>query len=326
MLSMSNYIVFDLEWNQASRKEYENKRLRFEILQIGAVKLSPEGKFMGSYTSYVRPSVYKRIHDMTQKVVHFNIKQLMKERGFKRVAEEFLKWCGEDYYFCSWGTSDLSVLQSNLAYYDMPPLSKGPLKYYDAQKIFSLHFEDGKSRKSLGAASEMLNIKGNSNFHSAMADADYTAKIFVRFIGSEAIKYHSFDNYYLPEDKESEIKEKFPTYNKYISRAYEDKNAAMRNREVSSVRCPKCGKNCKRLIKWFTANSGKYFLCLASCKDHGFVKSKARIKKNERAFNIYVMKTTKLIDDTIAEEIRDRYKKAKEKDKNKEAKSEEKLS
>ena len=35
-----NYIVFDLEWNQCpGGKEKENKKLPFEIIQIGAVKL-----------------------------------------------------------------------------------------------------------------------------------------------------------------------------------------------------------------------------------------------------------------------------------------------
>ena len=35
-----NYIVFDLEWNQCPYgKDRENKRLPFEIIEFGAVKL-----------------------------------------------------------------------------------------------------------------------------------------------------------------------------------------------------------------------------------------------------------------------------------------------
>ena len=38
-----NYIVFDLEWNQCpGGKEKENKKLPFEIIQIGAVKLDDQ--------------------------------------------------------------------------------------------------------------------------------------------------------------------------------------------------------------------------------------------------------------------------------------------
>ena len=38
-----NYIVFDLEWNQCPYgKGKENKRLPFEIIEIGAVKLNED--------------------------------------------------------------------------------------------------------------------------------------------------------------------------------------------------------------------------------------------------------------------------------------------
>ena len=36
-----NYIVFDLEWNQSpGGKKYSNSRLPFEIIEIGAVRMS----------------------------------------------------------------------------------------------------------------------------------------------------------------------------------------------------------------------------------------------------------------------------------------------
>lgn len=45
-----NYIVFDLEWNQCpGGKEKENKKLPFEIIQIGAVKLDDSGKNADSF-------------------------------------------------------------------------------------------------------------------------------------------------------------------------------------------------------------------------------------------------------------------------------------
>lgn len=307
---MSNYIIFDLEWNQASTKDKEVKSLMFEILQIGAVKLSSEGEVIDTYTSFVKPKVYKKIHDMTQKIVHFDIEELKKERPFDVVAKEFLEWCGNDYEFGIWGTSDLTVLQNNLRFYKLPQISFGPLKYYDVQKLFSIKYEDGKLRRNLEFASEYLNISGNEDFHSAMADADYTAKIFKTIIGSDVIRYYSFDNYYLPKSFEEEIHAIFPTYTKYISRVYRDKKIAMRNSEVSSLRCNKCAINCKRIIKWFTPNSGRYFLCLGVCSRHGFIKAKARIKKAPHD-RIYVIKTIKNISEETANEIISRYEKSK---------------
>ena len=40
-----NFIVFDLEWNQSPEgKKYSNRRLPFEIIEIGAVKLNERNK------------------------------------------------------------------------------------------------------------------------------------------------------------------------------------------------------------------------------------------------------------------------------------------
>ena len=51
-----NYIVFDLEWNQCpGGKEKENKKLPFEIIQIGAVKLDDQWEECGQFQEKIRP-------------------------------------------------------------------------------------------------------------------------------------------------------------------------------------------------------------------------------------------------------------------------------
>ena len=130
-----NYIVFDLEWNQAVCKEKENKALMFEILEIGAVKVNENFEIVDTFSSYVRPQVYMQLHHMTKQIVNFELKDLKKEKKFPIVAEKFLKWCGDDTVFCTWGTSDLTELQRNMDYYKIKPISNRPIKYYDVQKL-----------------------------------------------------------------------------------------------------------------------------------------------------------------------------------------------
>ena len=56
-----NYVVVDFEWNQSPYgKSSANKRLPFEIIEIGAVKLDAEGQEIGSYSQIVKPKVYKK--------------------------------------------------------------------------------------------------------------------------------------------------------------------------------------------------------------------------------------------------------------------------
>ena len=58
-----NYIVFDLEWNQpADIKSTEKRKLQFEIIEIGAVKLDENKNIISSFNELVCPKVYKTLN------------------------------------------------------------------------------------------------------------------------------------------------------------------------------------------------------------------------------------------------------------------------
>ena len=66
-----NYIVFDLEWNQSpDGKKFENARLPFEIIEIGAVKLDKDKNIIDSFQRLIKPQVYNWIHDSIHEVIH----------------------------------------------------------------------------------------------------------------------------------------------------------------------------------------------------------------------------------------------------------------
>ena len=135
-----NYIVFDLEWNQCPYgKGQENERIPFEIIEIGAVKLNSERQIIDQYQVLIQPRVYKKLHHRTREIIQMDMKLLEREGiPFYRAVKEFLKWCGEDALFCSWGNSDLLELQRNMKYYGVLQLLKGPIRYLDVQKLFSI--------------------------------------------------------------------------------------------------------------------------------------------------------------------------------------------
>ena len=140
-----NYIVLDLEWNQCPYgKDREDPRLPFEILEIGAVKMTGEKEIADTFNETICPVVYKQLHFRTREIVDYQMEDLKKSRKFPEVIRDFFSWCGEDYILCTWGPSDLPELQRNLDYYGLEnPLPK-PLIYYDVQKLFSILYEDGK--------------------------------------------------------------------------------------------------------------------------------------------------------------------------------------
>lgn len=308
-----NYIIFDLEWNQSSaaeRIDNNGQPLPFEIVEIGAVKLNESRDMVSEFSELIKPQIYHEMHYITSKLIHLQMKQLEKGRPFVEVMEEFLEWCGEDCVFCTWGPLDLLELQRNMEYYQMPPLSDRPIKYLDIQKLFSIAYEDKKSRRSLEYAIDMLGIHKDIPFHRAFSDAYYTAQVFDMIEDPEVLEKVSFDTFTLPDSKEKEIYIKFSDYDKYISRTFPDKAKLMNDKDIMEVKCFKCGKPLKNKIKWFTPN-GKHYYTVAHCLRHGYTKSKIRIRKGEHG-GTYTVKTCKNISSEDAKLIKEKARQLKE--------------
>lgn len=242
-----NYIVFDLEWNQCPYgKNREVERLPFEIIEIGAVKLNQNREKVDEFHRIIKPVVYKRLHFKTREVVQMDDEKLAGGSPFPAAVREFLNWCGPESVFATWGNVDLVELQRNMKYYGLLKLLKGPLHYYDVQKLFSRGFEDGKSRKSLQYGIEFLELDKQEAFHQALADATYTSEVF-KHIDWEIVRaYDSIDCYQNPKSKKEEIHAVYKGYNKYISREFDSKEDAIRDREVASTRCCTWRKKCEK--------------------------------------------------------------------------------
>lgn len=295
-----NYIVLDLEWNQGSGQEPEVKEMPFEVIDIGAVKLNEKRNIMDRYNQLVKPVVYHQMNRITSDLVHLHMEDLQKGRSFVEVMNEFLAWCGEDYVFCTWGPLDLFELQRNMHYFHMEPLSGKSVKFLDVQKLFSIAYEDKKSRRSLEYAIDFLQIEKDVPFHRAFSDAYYTARILEQ-MEEEVLENYSIDTYILPKTREEEVHVMFHDYMKYISREFPDKQKAIEDREVISTKCYLCRRNIRKKVRWFSTN-GKHYYSISVCPVHGYMKSKIRIRKSEND-KVYVVKTSKFITEEECQKI-----------------------
>ncbi|MGL5259810.1 MAG: exonuclease domain-containing protein [Lachnospiraceae bacterium] len=302
-----NYIVIDLEWNQGNQKDDNNqKKLPFEIIEIGAVKLNESLEFTDEFSSLIKPQVYEKMHEITGELIQIQMEELEQEEDFPVVINEFLKWCGEDYIFATWGPLDLLELQRNIKFYGLSPLAENPIAFLDVQKLFSIAFEDGKKRRSLEYAIDFVNIDKMIPFHRAYYDAYYTSKILYLLNDEKYLTRYSFDTFCLPKSRKEEIKIVFDDYSKYISREFETKKDLMSDREVISTKCYLCRCNLKKKMKWFTKNN-KHYYNLAYCEKHGYIKYKIRVRKSEDD-KIYTVKTSKMITNKQAEEFLEKKK------------------
>lgn len=309
---MKQYIILDLEWNQSSLgREGAMDRLPFEIIEIGAVKINSDFEIVSEFHRLIRPRVYRQMHFKISEVTHMSMETLNQEgEHFEKAISDFIGWCGEDYYFCTWGSMDLTELQRNMVYHGLEIPFPIPLIYYDLQKIYGL-IKGTKQKESLDAAVEELGLLKDRPFHRALDDAYYTGLVMQHINFVSMSQYVSVDYYRLPESDEEEVYLEFPDYSKLVSQIYETKEELFKEKRVTDVICYKCHRALRKKIRWFSYNQ-KYYFCLAICPEHGFVKGKIRIKKAEDGSS-YAVKTLKIVCEEDAAQVAQRKEETKKK-------------
>ena len=86
------YVVVDFEWNQSPYgKNTSNKRLPFEIIEIGAVKLDEELNKISSFDRLIRPEVYLKLHKAIEKMLPITMRDLQKGKSFTEAVYDFLQ-------------------------------------------------------------------------------------------------------------------------------------------------------------------------------------------------------------------------------------------
>ena len=301
-----NIIVLDLEWNQNSggKKERIINKPIFEIIEIGAVKLNENYEIVDKFSQLIKPQIYHTMHKITADLINLQMKELNKGKSFPEVMDEFMKWCGEDYMFATWGPLDLLELQRNISYYQLIPLSDGPIKFYDVQKLFSLEAIKEKTRKTLEFAIDYFQIEKDIPFHRAFSDAYYTAKVFQKMNHKQLSDMYSIDYYHHPTCPEEEITSEHINYTEYITRTFHNKKEALSDKDIISIRCHKCNRKISKKIKWFVNNPTTQ-LCVGKCWTHGLMCGKLRFKTTKDG-DVFVIKTIEKISKKEFERIRDR--------------------
>lgn len=289
-----NYIVLDLEWNQAIKQDH-NSQLLFEIIEIGAVKLDDNFKKKGTYQKLIKPELFKKIHPIVNGITKLQDRDFTNEKNFKYVIKEFLRWCGDDYIFCTYGNQDLYELQCNMRYHNVEIPWKYPFKYIDIQKILSVEYKEEIEQMSLEKAANFLKINHKSVYHRALGDALYTAEILCRLDKENIRKYISIDHCCLPETERIAKDIDLGTNNEYITPIFDNKDELLENTNLHITRCPECMKKCRKKIRWFS--DGAKYLCVAKCEEHGLLEGIINIKKLYNEEKYYGIRKVYLINE-----------------------------
>ena len=187
-----NFIIFDLEFNQAYRCA-TNKLLKQEIIEIGAVKVDEDFNVIDEFRHYINPKLFKQINPFVEAKTNITMSRL-REQGFPftQVMKEFTDWLEKDYILCSWGIDDIRELKNNCLFYNID--IEWIQKFIDIQLLYSVTNPSEKRQVKLKQAIEELNIPQESAFHTAIDDAFYTMEVLRNIYNPAKIVIHTFEN------------------------------------------------------------------------------------------------------------------------------------
>ncbi|MEG2720994.1 MAG: 3'-5' exonuclease, partial [Oscillospiraceae bacterium] len=110
------YIVMDLEWNNA----YSKKLSGFinEVIEIGAVKLDDELNVTDTFSDVVKSQVGKKLQGRVKALTHITNEEISRGIPFQKAISNFAKWLGEEEnLFLTWGDGDIRTLIKNCEYF-----------------------------------------------------------------------------------------------------------------------------------------------------------------------------------------------------------------
>lgn len=280
------YIVLDMEWNQPWPGTYAAKRvlpvrIRGEIIQIGAVRVTDRQIVGDEFQALIKPKYYRKLN---KKVVSLTgIKDAMlSERGipFPEAVERFRDWCGEDCVFLTWGFDDIGILKENMALHNID--SSWIDRWYNAQMIFNAQTDGATAQKALKTAMQMAGVEASRPAHDALGDAYHTAILCTRLDLPRGMA--EYDKSLREHENGFHGAELPGCLERHVFHGYETKEAAMAALSGAENRCPTCGK-LMTVSRWVSQQDRRY-MTMANCPDHGNFLVRIRLSKEEDGIRV----------------------------------------
>ncbi len=265
-----NYIIMDLEWNNA----YCKKKNGFmnEIIEVGAVMLDDNLNIIDTYSELIKAQLGKKLHSRVKELTNITNDDISKGLPFSQVMSDFRKWVGgEDNIILTWGDTDIRVLIENFRYFNgisfIPFLSN----YVNLQKYAQAFLNISKAEQiGLSAAAEKIGVDYDGySLHRALDDSKLTSDLFKKIFNKQMLM-----SYCLVCDTS------FYSRITFKARVITDLNSPLIDKTKMRCLCDTCGSNCERISEWRLMNQS--FRAIFYCK-----KCKRKIRFNIRFKEYY---------------------------------------
>ena len=249
-------VILDLEWNAAySRriKGYIN-----EIIQFGAVKVSPGLQEKSCFSCFVKPQVSKHVNTLVTDLTSITDDNLTGGLTFMQAVSRFKKWAGEC-VLLTWGTSDILALIENCRYFSGDGQVPFLTRYCDLQRYAQERMGLGtKEQVGLSKAAELLGLDlSGMDHHRALDDSRMALEILKKV-------YHPQAMAPFVQECGAEFYRKITFKTTYIC----DLNSPLVEAGHLRFPCPKCGGESRRKTRWALKN--KSFRAEFQCGSCGY--------------------------------------------------------
>ena len=260
-----NYIILDLEWNQALNSAMTVRSpviLYGEIIQIGAVKTDENFNFLDKIKINIRPKFYKKMNPYVEKITGITAADLADKETFPEAFRRFSEWCGEEFRIITWGFDDIGIMNDNLKVHGENAVFGR--EYINLQLIFNRQTAAEHLQCALSAAAEKLEIPIDVQVHDALNDAYLTYEVLKKLDMVKGIAEYA---------EMSSTAAAVPIVKDYFEKV--DGDNMLRDKRLGGVNCPYCEEKMS-VREWFFSNR-RSCKTIAECAEHGafLVKMKA---------------------------------------------------
>lgn len=270
-----NYIVLDLEWNQAFSKKLMVKkpvRLVGEIVQIGAVKLDFEFRISDMFKTMISPKYYTKMHGKVSRLTHIKSEDLKSGVAFADAIADFRRWCGDDFCFITWGWDDIRILKDNFAVNGIDDSWLPDV--YNLQIIYDNQVSHEGRQVALGDAVQTLGLENLAkDAHDALNDAYNTALICPHLDMKTGLeKYEELTGHFQFLNTAAALNPEGRRYEKYTD--------ALKDSDILQFRCEGCGETAE-FGKLLEQSRHSKYISVAKCECGEEYFLRLKLRRNE---------------------------------------------
>jgi len=175
---MNKYVVIDLEMCKIPKGISKIKKIKNEIIQIGAALLDEKLEITDHFSIYVKPQ-FGWIDTYIKRLTGIRMDDIRDAPGIEEATKALLEWMPEDAILVSWSMSDKNQLERELEAKGISFKALNHLyeTWIDSQQMFSDKV-DVCRKYALNEALIAADICVEGREHDGLADAWNTALLF----------------------------------------------------------------------------------------------------------------------------------------------------